>query len=113
MSELKVTHHTEGERGRGLEELLSRPIVAVDLPLRVWTLSVAETVACEIESLARLKRMSVNAYIVSLLDQSLRHHGRPSVQELAPAFVEYLCRKGGRKKPNQPGRSAFDPFAEP
>ena len=113
MDEIKGRNDSEDEQARDLEQLLARPMSFDELPLRVWTLRVAEPVACEIESLARLKRMSVNSFVVSLFDQSLRQNGRPSVQELAPTFVEYLRRRGGRKKPAPSKRSNFDPFAGP
>ena len=67
-----------------------------ELPLRVWALRVAEPVTREVESLARLKRLSVNSLVVSLFDQSLRQNGRPSVQELVPTFVGYLLQTGRR-----------------
>ena len=89
---------TETQIDKTLEEQISRPAPADALPLRVWTLRIHEEVAREIENLARLKRMSVNAYVVWLFDQALRQNGRPSVTELAPEFVEYLRRKGGKKK---------------
>lgn len=113
MGEMKNDHQSAGERGPELEELLSRPMRANDLPLRVWTLRIDESVACEIEGLARLKRMSVNAFVVTLFDQSLRQNGCPSVQELAPDFLEYLRRKGRRSTPDKSRRSSeFDPFGE-
>lgn len=95
-----------------LEEQISRPTPADALPLRVWTLRIHEEVAREIENLARLKRMSVNGYVVWLFDQALRQDGRPSVTELAPEFVEYLRRTGGKKKPKAVRRSSEFGFSD-
>jgi hypothetical protein len=83
-----------------------------DLPLRVWTLRIHEDVAREIEALARGRRMSLNAYAVVLFDEALRQSGRPSVAEMAPEFVDYLRRKGGKKKPTGVRRSSEFGFSD-
>lgn len=91
-----------------LADVLARPPADSEFALRCWTIRVHEEVAREVETLAASRRLSVNALVVSLLDEMLVKNGRPSVQELAPEFVEYLRRRGGQKRPAKKARADLD-----
>jgi hypothetical protein len=77
--------------------------------LRRWSTRVAEEVACEVEAIARLKSLSVNALIMVALDRLLKEHGRPAISELAPWFPDYLMRQGGMPREMAPSKKVeFD-----
>jgi hypothetical protein len=77
--------------------------------LRRWSTRIAEEVACEIEAIARLKSVSVNALVMIALDRLLKEHGRPAISELAPWFPDYLMRQGGTLRDKEPPpRGEFD-----
>lgn len=91
--------HMPPKKDWNLADRLSRPAPSGDLPLRCWTIRIHEEVARELEALAVQKRVSINALVISLIDKLLVDSGRPSVEELAPDFVDYLGRRGGHKRP--------------
>lgn len=79
-----------------LAALLAPPSPPAGEPqLRRWSMRIAEEVAVEVEAIARLKGLSVNALVMVALDRLLKEHGRPAMSELAPWFPDYLMRQGG------------------
>ena len=70
--------------------------------LRRWSIRIAEEVALEVEAIATLKSLSVNALVMVALDRLLKEHGRPAISELAPWFPDYLMRQGGTPRDKEP-----------
>ena len=93
-----------------LAALLAPPEPPAGEPrLRRWSTRVAEEVALEVEAIARLKSLSVNALVMVALDKLLKEHGRPAISELAPWFPDYLTRQGGTPRDKAPlPRGEFD-----
>lgn len=82
-----------------LDTLLAPPSPPAGEPqLRRWSIRIAEEVALEVEAIARLKSLSINALVMVALDRLLKEHGRPAISELAPWFPDYLMRQGGSSR---------------
>ena len=96
---------------RSLEDLVLNALPEPP-PLRRWTTRIPENVAREIENIAKMRRISVNALISFALDKTLADNGRPSIAEMAPWFESYLLRGvGGGKDVEAPPRGEPDEFA--
>ena len=93
-----------------LDALLAPPETPAEKEqLRRWSTRIAEEVAVEVEAIARLKSLSVNALVMVALDRLLKEHGRPAISELAPWFPDYLTRQGGTPRDKEPpARGEFD-----
>jgi hypothetical protein len=76
-----------------------------DVPLqrlRRWTIRLPECVASELEAIAKIKGLSLNALVMVALDEMLVRQGRQRIGELAPWFPAYLQRVGSGTRKQRP-----------
>ena len=66
-----------------------------------WSTRIAEEVAVEVEAIARLKGLSVNALVMVALDRLLKEHGRLGSPNWR-LFPDYLMRQGGSSRDKEP-----------
>ena len=57
------------------------------------TIRMSDAVRDEVQSQARLERLSTNALIMRALDEYLQKHMRPPFEEIDPEFMKYLRRE--------------------